>query len=83
MNDNHPATFAEYMDVDPEPRKGRCINIIADDIEPLVARNIATYYRAKEEPWADGMARRLEIAAHPVVAPANDNKRRKAKKVAA
>lgn len=50
--------------------EGGTFNIIAPSIEPLVARNVAAFYRNKGEAWADGMSRRLCNAANNA---ANDN----------
>lgn len=44
--------------------EGGNFNVIAIDIEPTVARNIARFYATKDQPWADGMARRLRAAAN-------------------
>lgn len=56
--------------------EGGTFNVISADITPLVARNIASYYARKDEPWADGMARRLRVAA-------NDNEAAAERSVAA
>lgn len=48
---------------EPDPTRGPQINVIAADIEPAVARNVALYYAQKHEVWADAMARRLRSAA--------------------
>ncbi len=56
MNDNYNGA---------EPYcEGGTFNVIADDINPHVARNVASYYGAKDQAWADGMARRLRDAAN-------------------
>lgn len=44
--------------------EGGNFNAIAADIDPQVARNIAVYYANKGQAWADGMARRLRVAAN-------------------
>ncbi|RWO20707.1 hypothetical protein [Mesorhizobium sp.] len=56
MNDNYNGT-GSYCE-------GGNFNIISPDIEPQVARNIASYYGAKGEAWSAGMARRLRAAAN-------------------
>jgi len=43
--------------------QGDQINVIAEDIDPVVARNVALYYEAKDEPWANAMGARLRSAA--------------------
>lgn len=53
----------DYNGVGPYVEGGN-FNVISPDIDPLVARNIASYYAIKDEPWADGMARRLRVAAN-------------------
>jgi hypothetical protein len=44
--------------------EGGNFNIIAADVDPMVARNVASYYARKGEAWALGMARRLRVAAN-------------------
>jgi hypothetical protein len=58
MNDNN-----DYNGVGPYC-EGGTFNLVADDIGPQVARNIANYYGAKGEAWSTGMARRLRAAAN-------------------
>ncbi|QKC99223.1 hypothetical protein [Mesorhizobium sp. NZP2298] len=53
----------DYNGVGPYVEGGN-FNIIADDIDPQTARNIANYYGAKGEVWSAGMARRLRVAAN-------------------
>lgn len=53
----------DYNGIGPYVEGGN-FNVISPDIAPLVARNIANYYGAKDEPWADCMARRLRVAAN-------------------
>lgn len=50
---------------DHHSRKGtpECINNIDLGGEPLVLRNVAYYYAAKDERWADAMAKKLRSAA--------------------
>lgn len=58
MNDNN-----DYNPSQPYCQGGN-FNVIAPDITPRVANNIATYYGAKGEAWSTGMARRLRVAAN-------------------
>jgi len=78
-NDNHPATFAEYeASGDVEPNRGRAINIVADDMDPIVARNVALHYEQKEETWAYALAGRIRSAGGVRVAANDAAKRRRA-----
>lgn len=54
-----------------------CINKIDLGGEPHVLRNVARYYAAKDERWADAMAKKLRSAARQA-----DNDNRKVRRAA-
>lgn len=63
-NDNLPATYEAYVALLPvEANKGCQINTVDWGGDPICLQNVAIYYRQKEEPWADAMAHRLDLAA--------------------
>ncbi|MBZ9888084.1 hypothetical protein LB559_09045 [Mesorhizobium sp. BR1-1-3] len=59
----HTAHNDNYNGTEPYCEGGN-FNVIVADISPLIARNIASFYANKDQPWADGMARRLRAAAN-------------------
>lgn len=79
MNDNEPNLYAaedkrwanvdnpndEYAAYDrARPSGRRSINVIDHNGEPMVLRNVASYYAANDDAWSQAMARRLRTAAN-------------------